>query len=246
LYRFAHDEVDIGTPIPLDPEDPCGVLGDDFDTGAESDVTATPITPDTCTYVLTPDEEEVGNEAGSGSFDVTTLCAWSAFSDSTWLRITSATAGTGNATIEYEYDANPSTTARVGHIYVKGAVFTVIQTWMCVFLLRPTSYTWDYHAGTGGFRLTASQSTCAWTAVSSADWLTIITFPNTNSGPSGVGNAIIRYQFTENALPGYPTETTEDTYRRVATITVGGKIFTVYQEGTAVGVLGAGESGGEW
>jgi hypothetical protein len=70
--------------------------------------------------------------------------------------------------------------------------------------------------GTGSVTITASPTTCVWTATSNVTWITV-----TSSG-NGSGNGVIGYSVAENAA----------TSSRTGTITIGGKTFTITQQGT--------------
>jgi hypothetical protein len=82
----------------------------------------------------------------------------------------------------------------------------------CGYALNGTSTSVDSNRNTGELALTANQSGCSWTASSNASWLQI--FPL-----SGSGSATVRY----TVFPNFGTKT------RSATLTVGGKTFTVTQ-----------------
>jgi Putative binding domain, N-terminal/Fibronectin type III domain/Viral BACON domain len=72
-----------------------------------------------CTASLNPTTQAAGSSGGSFSTAFTTAaeCAWTAASDSSWLTISSATSGTGNATISYAVAANTGA-ARTGRVTV--------------------------------------------------------------------------------------------------------------------------------
>ena len=84
----------------------------------------------------------------------------------------------------------------------------------CTYTLSPTSAGYTSSGGTGSVSVSA-ESTCAWTATSSASWLTV------GSGASGTGNGTVTYSVATN--PG--------TTSRTATLTVAGQAFTVSQSG---------------
>jgi BACON domain-containing protein/S-layer family protein len=54
-------------------------------------------------------------------------CAWTAVSNVAWVQITSATSGTGSATINFSVEANPAATRRTGTLTIAGETFTVLQ-----------------------------------------------------------------------------------------------------------------------
>jgi hypothetical protein len=67
---------------------------------------------------------------GSGSFSFSTAVSgfnWLAVSSSPWITITSATTGSGPATITYTVAANPSLSPRTGYIVIAGEMFTIFQ-----------------------------------------------------------------------------------------------------------------------
>lgn len=73
----------------------------------------------TCTAALDPTTQAAGGMGASFTAAFTTVsgCTWTAASDASWLTISSATSGTGNATISYTVAGNPGA-ARTGHITV--------------------------------------------------------------------------------------------------------------------------------
>jgi hypothetical protein len=72
-----------------------------------------------CPVSLNPTSQSVGSAGGSFTTVFTTAsgCAWTAASNASWLTISSATSGTGDATISYSVAAN-SGAARTGQITV--------------------------------------------------------------------------------------------------------------------------------
>jgi hypothetical protein len=84
----------------------------------------------------------------------------------------------------------------------------------CTYDMVPTSATGNAPAGIGNIAITASPSTCAWTATSNAtSWITI------TSGSSGTGNGTVNYSYTPNNTGS----------QRQGTITAAGQIFTLTQ-----------------
>ena len=62
----------------------------------------------------------VGVRAPSG-------CSWAAVSNSSWIRITAGSSGSGNGSVSYTVTANPSSSARTGTLSIGGWTFTVTQ-----------------------------------------------------------------------------------------------------------------------
>jgi uncharacterized protein (TIGR03437 family) len=77
---------------------------------------------------LSPTTATIGPSATDGKLNVTigASCPWVAFSNVSWLQITSANSGFGNFTLTYHAAANPSS-PRTGTIQVGPQTFTVTQ-----------------------------------------------------------------------------------------------------------------------
>jgi hypothetical protein len=88
-----------------------------------------------CSYSVSPTSGTSAAGGGTGSFNVSAGagCAWTASSDSSWLRVTSGASGSGNGTVSYGVDANGGA-ARAGHITVQGQTFTLNQSGTSVSL----------------------------------------------------------------------------------------------------------------
>jgi hypothetical protein len=84
----------------------------------------------------------------------------------------------------------------------------------CSYLVTPSSQSLSQPAGSGSVTV-ATQSGCAWTAVSNAAWITV------SSGSNGTGNGTVNYSAAENAAAK----------SRSGTLTIAGKTFTVTQAG---------------
>jgi sugar lactone lactonase YvrE len=150
---------------------------------------------------------------GSVSFTLSTATAsWTATSSASWLTVSPAS-GNGSATLNYSYSANTSTFARTATISITGETYTVTQpgsaiTFSPAFAIVPPL------AGTGTVAFAQSPAS-AWTATSSANWLTV-------SPASGSGSQTLTYTFTANASVN----------ARSATIIVAGQKFSVSQIGS--------------
>jgi uncharacterized protein (TIGR03437 family) len=77
---------------------------------------------------ISPTTATISADATDGKINVTIgpNCPWSAFSDSSWLQITSASGGLGLSTLTYRAAANPSA-PRTGNIHVGPQTFTITQ-----------------------------------------------------------------------------------------------------------------------
>jgi hypothetical protein len=82
-----------------------------------------------CTFTIEKTQKIVTGHGGIARIKLLTgaECEWVAFSDSPWLRLDPVGQGTGPATIDSAIEMNPTSTNRVGHIFVQGNVFTVYQ-----------------------------------------------------------------------------------------------------------------------
>jgi len=97
---------------------------DAFDLGAE----ACPMIYSSSPAALGNNSALVGSEAGNGSVLLTTGGPWGAFSNASWLHVAAGSAsGSGNALIEYSYDANPNASPQTGALTIAGLTFIVTQ-----------------------------------------------------------------------------------------------------------------------
>ncbi|HVW85463.1 MAG TPA: BACON domain-containing carbohydrate-binding protein, partial [Bryobacteraceae bacterium] len=155
--------------------------------------------------------------SGAGSVALTISpggAIWYASSNAPWLTLTNAS-GEGNGAINYSFTANNSLSPRTGLIDVYGQTFAVTQSGATVALSSSSAIV-DNSAGSGVVNLTVTPA-AAWTASSSASWLTI-------SPASGNAGASLTYSVATN--PGSAP--------RTAAVTVGDTSFTVLQLGSAV------------
>ena len=167
-----------------------------------------------CTWSLSPTGASVGSAAGTGSVGVTTQsgCAWNVASNAAWL---TAGTSTGSGTLGYSYGANTGP-ARSGTLTIGGLAFTLSQASGCTYMLGTTSVS-AAAAGTSGSTALSTSPGCAWTASSSASWLTVTT------PASGTGSATVGYSVAANTGAA-----------RSANISVGGRTLLVSQAAAAV------------
>jgi hypothetical protein len=90
----------------------------------------------------------------------------------------------------------------------------------CSYLLTPSNQTFSSTGGSGNFNISADSS-CAWTALASDSWITII------SGTSGSGGGSVSYSIARNPADG----------GRTGTISISGQLFSITQNGTSTGPL---------
>ncbi len=164
---------------------------------------------------IMPTSNNFSASGGTGSINLTypSGCSWTAISNDSWLAITSAASGTGDATIQYSVSSNFGA-ARTGTLTIAGLTFTVNQDapLACTYTLTPDNASFDGNAATATFNVN-TQSNCVWTAKSNNDWITV------NPPAGGTGSGVVSYSITQNS-----TGT-----GRTGTITAGGQTFTITQ-----------------
>ncbi|MEZ5320331.1 MAG: BACON domain-containing carbohydrate-binding protein [Vicinamibacterales bacterium] len=151
-----------------------------------------------CTFAIAPASAAVLDDAGTGSFGLSTLsyCGWTATSDAAWLTVTTGS-GMGSADIPFAYARNDATTPRVGHITVEGLVFVVTQAGdsggpvTCDYSVAPVTFDVCLTPLTLAATLTTAAG-CGWTTTSSVPWITIL------EGADATGPGPVRFVVDEN------------------------------------------------
>ena len=174
-----------------------------------------------CAFNVTPPSEAFQSNGGEGTIRVAASgnnCAWSAVSSVPWITVTPG-GGSGTSSVRYVVAANPGG-ARVGAVVAAGTAVTVTQGAAaavpgCELSVSPQSESFAANGGDGTIRVSASGSSCPWTAVSNAPWITVST-------GSGNGSGNLRYAVAAN--PGAA---------RTGTLTVAGATITVSQAAAA-------------
>ena len=118
----------------------------------------------------------------------------------------------------FQVAANATTAARTGSLTIAGKTVNVNQAGTCDVTLAPTGVSAAAAASTGLVGV-ATGATCTWSATSSAAWLTV------TSGGSGPGNGTVGYSMTANTGAA-----------RTASLTIGGRQFSVQQAAPACSV----------
>jgi hypothetical protein len=94
------------------------------------------VTQEGCTYAVSVTSQNFTAGAGTGTVyvygtPISTSCAigcpWTATSQVSWIRITSAMPRAGDDRFTYEVDANPTTSERIGQILVERRIITIRQ-----------------------------------------------------------------------------------------------------------------------
>lgn len=83
-----------------------------------------------CAYTISPEARTFSASGGVGSVAVTVgaTCGWTARSNTSWVKITSANNGAGNGTVSFSVLANSTGEGRKGNITITGKTFSVKQT----------------------------------------------------------------------------------------------------------------------
>lgn len=138
---------------------------------------------------------------------------WTAQSNSSWIQITSDTAGAGSATVAFTVAANPAVTPRTGSITVAGKTLTVTQEG-----LAATVECEDTNFGVvsdSGIVWVETEGGGTWTASTDVDWIHLF-------DESGTGTTPVMF-----VVDDYTTTTAS----RSGTITIAGKKVVITQQG---------------
>jgi hypothetical protein len=177
-----------------------------------------PFTFTSCSFALSGTSASVPAAGGGTQATVTTGsgCSWTAVSNASWIALSSG-GGTGSGTVVATIDPNTSSSARTGTLAVAGQTFTVNQQGAvsCTYTLSSTAQSVAATGGSGTVGV-SSGTGCAWAAVSGATWVSV-------APASGTGNGTVSYTVAANTGAA-----------RSATLTIGGKAFTVSQAGISV------------
>ena len=130
----------------------------------------------------------------NSSITVTTQpeCAWTASTSATWITGLSPTSGQGNGSVSFRAAANDGTSVREATILVNNEQVRVSQRAPCRYTLSPASQTIATSGGVSTVTLTTTDSECAWTATTDADWISLA------APTSGAGSAVINFMAAPN------------------------------------------------
>lgn len=175
----------------------------------------------TCPLALAPTTQFFTTAGGPGSLNViaSSSCGWTVLVHANWITLTSSDTGTGNAEVTFEVRENFTGSPRQALINVNGFAQVVVQDAGlgddCNYSINPQFQSFSASGGSGVISVIAEER-CAWQAVSSQSWITII---STNVG---IGNGTV--VFCVEANPGASG--------RSGKVTMAGKIFLVKQKGS--------------
>ncbi len=171
----------------------------------------------TCYATTTPGSRTHGYGDMTGTVNVSLhgTCSgivWHVVATNDWITFTSGTNGTGNGTVSYVLERNPTGVPRTTFIEIADQPFALTQLGAnCSYTLSPTQRSHGAGIENGSIAVTTS-SDCAWDVVNTNAWITLA------SSPGGTGSGTVNY--TVNANPG-PA--------RTGTLVIGGLRFTVNQ-----------------
>jgi len=173
----------------------------------------------TCTYSISPSNQEYSYSGGTGYINVTATsgCSWNAQSSTSWITITSGKSGTGDGIVNYSVAANTSACPRTGTITIADQSVSITQQSVsCSYSISPKEQFFSTSGGIAYITVT-TESCCTWTATCIASWVTI------TSGSTGTGNGTVNYSVAAN-----------NGSQRTGIITIAGQTFTVKQDGTPI------------
>ncbi len=159
---------------------------------------------------------------GTGIVQVTASggCVWSSAASVPWIGVSSTGAETGNGSVTFSVAPNPNVSPRWGEIAVGGAFAIVTQAGaLGSMTISPQTASISAAGGAGEISVATSAPDFVWSFESDVPWITDVEC----SCYLSVGPATLRYIVAVNTGPD-----------RVGTITAGGQVFTVTQQGGGV------------
>jgi uncharacterized protein (TIGR02145 family) len=181
--------------------------------GSPMDVTVTQQAQVSCAYNIFPTSDSFSADGESKSISVTpssSTCTWTTSESLSWVSL-SPTSGTGSGDVTVSVDPNTGD-ARSGSVTIAGETYEISQEHApCTYSISPTSGSFDSSGGSSSVSVTASISSCSWSASESPDWITL-------SPTSGTGSGSVTITTTENAGVA-----------RTGSITIAGETYSVSQ-----------------
>jgi len=163
--------------------------------------------------------QSFGSAGGTGQIPVSAsgACSWSAAASVSWISLGAANSGTGNGSLSFTIAENVSISARWGKITVGDTFVIVTQAgatgWVTI---SPQTASVPASGGTGQISVATNAPDFAWEFGKDVPWITDVEC----SCYQSVGPATLRYIVAVNTGP-----------QRTGTITAGGLVFTVTQQG---------------
>ena len=160
-----------------------------------SSETSTGPTPVKCQVALSAPQSPIEPGGGTGSLSVTTSseCAWTVSTNVGWITGLNPASGQGEGQVQFQVAPNPNGTSRQGDISLNGVNARVSQMGAtCTVTLTPGSQSIPTGGGSGAVTVGAPAG-CAWTAASTAAWISI------TSGSNGSGSGTVNFAVGANA-----------------------------------------------
>jgi hypothetical protein len=171
-----------------------------------------------CRIDLGPSSQSVGTSGGAGRVTIATAneCAWTATAEASWVSLSSTPSGNGNGAVSFTVAPNQGAT-RTSAIAVGNQRSTITQTGVgsapaCDATISPSSHNAGAAGGAGPAVAVTVASSCQWTAVSGASWISV------TNGATGTGNGTVTFTVAANSGA-----------TRTATMTIAGRGLTVSQ-----------------
>lgn len=175
--------------------------------------------PGDCSFSISRTTQFFPLEGGEGVIDLVTTfgdCAWMAATNASWITLSTSN-GVGGGPFSFAVRFNSTSSPRSAIINIAGKTFTVLQDSStsadCTYTINPLAQSFSTSGGTRAITVTV-ESRCAWQAIASHDWITVI------AGQIGTGSAIVNFSVAANATGK----------SRKGTITIGSQIFRVKQK----------------
>ena len=172
-----------------------------------------------CTYSVSPLNVSAPATGTNASILVITgsSCAWTAASTVGWITVTNGAAMSGLGSSNYTVAPNTTGVVRSGTLIVAGQTVTITQAAnSCTYNVSPTTVSAPATGSNASISVTTGSS-CAWTATSTVDWITI------TSGASMAGLGSTSYTVAANVSGGV----------RTGTLIVAGQTITITQAAPA-------------
>ena len=173
-----------------------------------------------------------------GNFNVMAAgtCRWTSVANDAWIAIQVGPTGIGNGIVGYSANNNRTAVARVGTITVNNAVFTISQAAnACPTTLTPVG---NPNVGAeGGTLQLRVETTCEWTAVANADWVTF-------GSPNGTtGNGTVQIFVAANPTNRARTAVVQASGQSLTINQAAGTcVFTVTPANISIGAAGGNSS----
>jgi hypothetical protein len=161
--------------------DPSSTTTYSFENGTISSVPAA-----SCSYNVTPQSLSFPSSGGPMEVTVTPTpsnCAWTAVTSTPWLSVSPAS-GTGTGTVTVTALPNTGGVLSGGVATIGGFAVNATEAGaiLCTYSVSPPSLSFPATGGTMDLTVIANPSTCAWTATSPLNWLSLSQTSGTGTG----------------------------------------------------------------